>query len=55
MENLTLEELNLLLEWYQEIHYRPMGANKDDKALVDKIKQAIADKEFEEKSKPLNF
>lgn len=49
MESLTLEELNLLEEWYQELRLRPQGITSVDKALYDKIKQAIADKEFEEK------
>lgn len=67
MDNLTLEELDLLkeaMESHIDLQNRARIAMKltFERArpdhvdlLMDKIKQAIADLEFEEKSKPLNF
>lgn len=49
MENLTIDELRLLLEWYRVMYSYTAHSYPDDYALVDKIKQAIADKEFDEK------
>lgn len=54
MENLTLIELKTLSSWFWLID-RNAWASRSDNELHNKIKQAIADKEFEEKSKPLNF
>lgn len=54
MENLSLEELHTLEEWYLAVMYD--GQVKSiDRVIYEKIIQAIADKEFEEKTRPLNF
>jgi len=51
MENLTLEQLKRLVFWYDNL-YQP---TKQDTHIQNLIQQAIADKEFEEKTRPLNF
>jgi len=49
MENLTLEELELLENWYYCMYSYTAVWDEKDRALLEKIKQAIKDKEFEEK------
>lgn len=47
MENLTLEELKILLEWHNIfIEMRPSGYNTSDAELLNKLLQAIDDKEL---------
>jgi len=53
MENLTLEELETLEDWYYWMKCHKSKPSPKDKELYSKIKQAINDKEFEEKK--LNF
>jgi len=50
MNDLTLDELNILLSWYRRVYEDPA---EEEEALRDKIKQAIKDLEFEEST--LNF
>lgn len=51
MENLSLYELRRLLFWYSQLG----NPSPIDAKILQSIKQAIADKEFEEKTRPLNF
>jgi len=55
MENLKLDELNLIRVWYECMYSYTARSTPEDLALIEKIKQMIDDKEFEEKAKPLNF
>lgn len=48
MENLTLEELKRIEDWYVCMT-REYAITKEDDELITKVKQAISDKEFEEK------
>ena len=56
MENLTLEELKQLLAVF-ELGQLYLGGKESlqDIKIRRAIEQAISDKEFEEKAKPLNF
>lgn len=53
MESLTLEELELLENWYYCMYSYNAVWDEKDRALLEKIKQAIKDKEIE--TRPLNF
>lgn len=59
MENLTLEELKLLERGVVSLWWEVQDGDQPQKDSIydlgQKIKQAIADREFEEKAKPLNF
>jgi hypothetical protein len=54
MENLTIEELVIILQWRNSFAEKN-HVNVMHEALKEKVLQAIADKEFEEKTRPLNF
>lgn len=60
MENLTLKELKFIQDGL--VHIYDLADMRGDFAYRDeireigyKVEQAIADKEFEEKTRPLNF
>lgn len=58
MENMTLEELRNLKQCVEFTWANCSSVFIDDdkiNALIDKLHQAISDKEFEEKTRPLNF
>lgn len=48
MENLTLEQMEFIVRWYR-IASGEAGMSVPEDDLYEKILQAIADKEFEEK------
>lgn len=53
MENLSLDELSLIRSWYEVMYSYTAYSPTADYALIEKIKQAIKDREFDEKQ--LNF
>lgn len=53
METLDKDELAYLLAAFRSAVLPPIA--KVEQKIIDALIQAIADKEFEEKSKPLNF
>lgn len=53
MDNLDKDELEYLLAAFRGALLPPIA--KVEQKIIDALTQAIADKEFEEKYKPLNF
>lgn len=46
MENLTLEELKCIAEWFEDLTELAEGYDGLNEVVYDKIKQAISDKEL---------